>query len=365
MPRPTSWFLRRARRAQPRRFAAALRRRLHVEALVVVARLAAVDLHLVPAGGRATGHVDAAAALRVLDGVDTGLRVGNELPLLIHLARAVPGPQARPVPAVPGVVQALVGGRLHRQLVVAVAHRDEVELLEVGDAAQLLEGGAVRGAATGDTQGQRAVRGRLNRVDAREAAAGGGGRRRRGRGGGHRVGHHGGGAGGAGQQAVSRRVSPHRDDVVPAVAGLVAVVLVRVVLRGAVVLAVAGAREGVRVGGAALTRADAARDHAHVEVLAVAVVHRRRAGEDVAEERALLLRVAGALAPAERGAVAVQPQTDVDARRVHVGQDAGADLLLAGLIAGAVGPLGRHAQLARKRQRVAASVLQRDGLGGR
>ena len=119
-----------------------------------------------------------------------------------------------------------------------------------------------------------------------------------------------------GDGAAGGRLAIGGDDVVPAAASLVAAVGVGVVGRGAGVRAVAGrARRvgagevGVLVGGADLVRADASGHGRDVVGLAVTVErrHRRRVvavraeREEVAEERAFLVRVVGAEAPANGG----------------------------------------------------------------
>src|SRR5262249_56980234 len=95
------------------------------------------------------------------------------------------------------------------------------------------------------------------------------------------------------------------DDVVPAVAGLVAARLVGVVRGRAVVGAVAAGRERIHVRGVVLPRPDTARNHVLVVRAPVAVeggdlrgVDAVRAeAEDVAEERPFLVRIRRAQPP--------------------------------------------------------------------
>src|SRR5207248_6239445 len=125
----------------------------------------------------------------------------------------------------------------------------------------------------------------------------------------------------------------------------------------------AGRAERIQVGRVGLADAEAAGHGAGAEVLAVAEVALGRAHEDVAEERALLERVAAVLAPADR-AFAVEPDRDVHARRVDVREQAAGHALLAGRVAGAGLPLRGNADRARVRVRRSAAVLGADAMPG-
>src|SRR4051812_34109131 len=165
-------------------------------------------------------------------------------------------------------------------------------------------------------------------------------------------------------------LAPDGDRVVPPRAGLEAISRVRSVGRGArggLAHRVLGA-DSVRVGRVHLCRSQSTRRRVGLDRRPGAVKHRVSGGsrpvrahrEDVAEERRFLVGVVGILAPAHCGVGGDDPERDVNAGGVQAGEHAGRDVLLTGLVAGTVLPLGRHAERAREGVADAVLVLLHD-----
>ena len=164
---------------------------------------------------------------------------------------------------------------------------------------------------------------------------------------------------------VGIEVAPHGDHVVEPLAALEAIVLVRCICGAAALAAEAADPERVAVGGPRLVGTDAPLDDAAVEVAPFTVIGLRGRSENVAEERALLERIIGVLAPAERRAIAVEHERDVLATGVDVRHHARADLLLTIDAARTVLPFAGHTERPLKRVPSAVLVLLRDAMARR